>query len=68
MKHTRLLAGAAVSVLVLAACGSDSGGGSGGAATTPGRVPSRPIRDGQTSSRRVVCQGITRRSTTTTIR
>ena len=26
MKHTRLLAGAAVSVLVLAACGSDSGG------------------------------------------
>ena len=38
MKHTRLLAGAAVSVLVLAACGSDSGGSSGSAATTPTEI------------------------------
>ena len=36
MKHTRLLAGAAVSVLVLAACGSDNGGSSAG--TTPTEV------------------------------
>jgi putative spermidine/putrescine transport system substrate-binding protein len=32
MKHTRLLAGAAVSVLILAACGSSGGGSSGGEA------------------------------------
>ena len=38
MKHTRLLAGAAVAVLVLAACGSDSGGSSGGDATTPTEI------------------------------
>ena len=38
MKHTRLLAGAAVSVLVLAACGSDSGSSSGSAASTPTEI------------------------------
>jgi len=38
MKHTRLLAGAAVSVLFLAACGSSGGSSSGSAATTPKEI------------------------------